>query len=73
MAVFLPDEALRALADILTKHTQFKCQNYHLGENFRSSFEWVLSLSLGSKDTGAVVLHFEMPTTYRSKNVTTGS
>jgi len=73
MAIFLPDETLRVLADILTKHIQFKSQNYHLGENFRSSVEWVVPLSLGSKDTGTVVFHFELPATYRSKNVTAGS
>jgi len=42
MIIFLPDETLRVLADILTKHIQFKSQNYHLGENFRSSVEWVV-------------------------------
>jgi len=73
MTIFLPDETLPVLTDILTKHIQFKCQNYHLGENFRSSVEWALSLSSGSKDTGAVVFHFELPTTYQSKNITTGS
>jgi hypothetical protein len=63
MAIFLPDETLRALADILTKHIQFKCHNYHLGEYFRLSVEWIVPLPLGSKDTGAVVFHFELPTT----------
>jgi hypothetical protein len=73
MTIFSPDETLRVLADILTKHIQFKCQNYHLGEYFRSSVKWVVPSSLGSKDIGAVVFHFELPKTYRSKIPTSGS
>jgi hypothetical protein len=73
MTIFSPEETLRALAGILTKHIQFKCQNYHLGEYFRSSVKWVVPLSVGSKDTGTVVFHFELPTAYRSKILTTGS
>jgi hypothetical protein len=67
MTIFLPEETLRVLAEIITKHIQFKCQNYHLGECFRPIVKWVVSLPPRSKDTGAVVTHFELPTTYRSK------
>jgi hypothetical protein len=73
MNIFSPDETLRALADILSKHIPFKYQNYHLGEYFRSSVKWVVPLSLGSKDTGAAVFHFELPTSYQSKIVSSGS
>jgi hypothetical protein len=68
MTIFSPDETIRALADILTKHIQFKCQNYHTGEYFLSGVKWVVPLSLGSKDTGAIFFHFELPNAYRSKN-----
>jgi hypothetical protein len=37
LAIFLSEETLRVLAEILTKYIQFKCQNYHLGEYIRSS------------------------------------
>jgi hypothetical protein len=73
MTIFSPDETLRALTHILTKHVQFKCQNYHLGEYLRPSIKWVVPLSLASKDTGVVVFYFELPTSYRSKILTTGS
>jgi hypothetical protein len=73
MTIFALDETLRTLYHILTKHIQFKFQNYHLGEYLRSSIKWVVLLSLGSKDIGAVVFHFELPSLYRSKILMTGS
>jgi hypothetical protein len=74
MTIFLPEETLRALAEIITKHIQFNCQNHHLGEYFRSIVKWVVSLPSGSEDNAAVVVHFELPLTYRSKkNLTTCS
>jgi hypothetical protein len=67
MTIFLPEETLSVLAEIITKHIQFKCQNHHLGEYFRSIVKWVVSLPSGSEDKAAVVVHFELPLKYRSK------